>query len=67
MKLKLHIWRQPNRTAAGKMVAYDVDGIEGDMSFLEMMDVLNENLIRKGEEPVAFEHDCRRASAAVAR
>ena len=59
MKFKLHIWRQANRTAAGKMVTYDIDGIEEDMSFLEMIDVLNENLIRAGEEPVAFEHDCR--------
>ncbi len=59
MKFKLHVWRQANRTASGKMVTYDLDGITEDMSFLEMIDILNENLIRKNEEPVAFEHDCR--------
>ena len=59
MKLNLRVWRQPNRTAAGKLISYTVDGITEDMSFLEMIDVLNENLIRDGQEPVAFEHDCR--------
>jgi succinate dehydrogenase / fumarate reductase iron-sulfur subunit len=59
MKLTLHVWRQPSRTAPGKMVAYNLDGISPDMSFLEMLDTLNEQLIRKGEEPVAFDHDCR--------
>ncbi|MGL6074546.1 MAG: succinate dehydrogenase/fumarate reductase iron-sulfur subunit [Fimbriiglobus sp.] len=59
MKLSLKVYRQTNRTEAGKMVDYTVDGITPDMSFLEMMDQLNEQLIKKGEEPVAFEHDCR--------
>jgi succinate dehydrogenase / fumarate reductase, iron-sulfur subunit len=59
MKLKLKIWRQPNAKTTGKMVEYPLDGIEPDMSFLEMLDVLNEGLINKGEEPVSFDHDCR--------
>jgi succinate dehydrogenase / fumarate reductase, iron-sulfur subunit len=59
MKLKLKIWRQPNAKTTGKMVEYPVDGIEPDMSFLEMLDILNEELIHKGEDTVAFDHDCR--------
>lgn len=59
MKLKLKIWRQKNAKAKGKLVDYPIDGIEGDMSFLEMLDVLNEELNNKGEEPVEFDHDCR--------
>ncbi|WP_299394368.1 succinate dehydrogenase/fumarate reductase iron-sulfur subunit [uncultured Gelidibacter sp.] len=59
MKLTLKIWRQKNADTKGKLVDYQIDGIEGDMSFLEMLDVLNEQLINKGEEPVAFDHDCR--------
>ena len=59
MKLTLKIWRQKNAKAEGKIVEYPLDGIEGDMSFLEMLDVLNEGLINKGEEPVSFDHDCR--------
>ncbi len=59
MKLKLKIWRQQNAKAKGKLVDYPIDGIEGDMSFLEMLDVLNEELNNKGEEPVEFDHDCR--------
>ena len=59
MKLTLHIWRQQNRTSPGKIVTYPVDGISPDMSFLEMLDVLNEQLIKKNEEPVAFDQDCR--------
>ena len=60
MNLTLKIWRQKNVTALGKMVTYKVDGISEDMSFLEMMDVLNERIIREGkEEPIAFDHDCR--------
>lgn len=58
MKLTLHIWRQKNNAASGKMVRYEVEANE-HMSFLEMLDVLNEGLIAKGEEPVAFDHDCR--------
>jgi succinate dehydrogenase / fumarate reductase iron-sulfur subunit len=59
MKFNLKIWRQKNVQATGKMVDYAIDNINADMSFLEMMDVLNEELIRKGDEPVAFDHDCR--------
>ncbi|WP_166921141.1 succinate dehydrogenase/fumarate reductase iron-sulfur subunit [Flavobacterium poyangense] len=59
MKLTLKIWRQKNAQDKGGIVAYPIDGIEPDMSFLEMLDVLNEQLINKGEEPVAFDHDCR--------
>ena len=59
MKLTLKIWRQANATAKGSMQTYPIDEIEGDMSFLEMLDVLNEGLINKGEEPVVFDHDCR--------
>lgn len=59
MKFKLKIWRQRNANTPGKMVDYSIDHINADMSFLEMMDVLNEELIRKGETPVAFDHDCR--------
>jgi len=59
MKLLLKIWRQNGPQDKGKMVDYTVDGIEGDMSFLEMMDILNSQLIEKGDEPVNFDHDCR--------
>jgi len=59
MKLTLKIWRQENATSKGKMVDYGIDGIDGDMSFLEMLDVLNEELVNKGEHPVEFDHDCR--------
>jgi len=59
MKLKLKIWRQKNNHDEGKMVTYDIDNISPDMSFLEMMDVLNEELASKGIDPVAFDHDCR--------
>ena len=59
MKLTLKIWRQKNAKDTGKIVDYAIDGIEPDMSFLEMLDVLNEQLNNKGDEPVAFDHDCR--------
>jgi succinate dehydrogenase / fumarate reductase iron-sulfur subunit len=59
MNLKLKIWRQANKTAKGEMKEYAISGIEPDMSFLEMMDVLNEKLNNEGGEPVAFDHDCR--------
>ncbi|MGB1136953.1 MAG: succinate dehydrogenase/fumarate reductase iron-sulfur subunit [Flavobacteriaceae bacterium] len=59
MKLTLKIWRQKNAQDKGKMVTYHIDGIDGDMSFLEMLDVLNNDLVAKGEEPVVFDHDCR--------
>jgi succinate dehydrogenase / fumarate reductase iron-sulfur subunit len=59
MKFNLKIWRQKNANVQGKLVDYPIDNISEDMSLLEMMDVLNEQLVRKGEEPVAFDHDCR--------
>ncbi|WP_299258610.1 succinate dehydrogenase/fumarate reductase iron-sulfur subunit [uncultured Aquimarina sp.] len=59
MNLTLKIWRQKDAQSKGKIVDYPISGIEGDMSFLEMLDVLNEELITKGEEPVVFDHDCR--------
>ena len=59
MSLKLIVWRQPNPQSKGKMVEYHVKDISPDMSFLEMLDVLNEQLIHKGEDPITFEHDCR--------
>lgn len=59
MKFNLKIWRQKNAQSQGKMVDYQIDNISADMSFLEMMDVLNEQLIRKGEEPIVYDHDCR--------
>ena len=59
MKLFLKIWRQKDAGTRGAMVDYTLDGVESDMSFLEMLDILNEELISKGEEPVEFDHDCR--------
>ncbi len=59
MKLTLKIWRQANATAQGALATYTVDDVSPDMSFLEMLDVLNESLIAQGAEPVAFDHDCR--------
>jgi len=59
MKLSLRIWRQKSWSAPGKFATYEVDGVMPEMSFLEMLDVLNEGLTSRGEEPVAFEHDCR--------
>ncbi len=59
MKLTLEIWRQANNKSKGAFKTYPVDGIDGDMSFLEMLDVLNEGLNNNGEDPVVFDHDCR--------
>lgn len=59
MKLTLKIWRQENANAKGAIQTYPIDGIEPDMSFLEMLDVLNEQLINQGDIPVVFDHDCR--------
>ena len=59
MKITLKIWRQSGPTAPGKLVTYQVDDCSPDMSFLELLDVLNEKLIAKGAEPIAFDHDCR--------
>ena len=59
MNLTLHIWRQKNAQTEGKMVRYEARDINSDMSFLEMLDVVNWTLIEKREEPIAFDHDCR--------
>jgi len=59
MKIHLKIWRQLNAKTKGRMVDYDLDEVDSHMSFLEMMDTLNEKLIVKGDTPVAFDHDCR--------
>jgi succinate dehydrogenase / fumarate reductase iron-sulfur subunit len=59
MNLTLKIWRQKNANDKGGFATYQVDGISHEMSFLEMFDVLNERLIQKNEEPIAFDHDCR--------
>ena len=59
MKLKLKIWRQKNSESKGKIIDYDIENISPDMSFLEMLDVLNADLISKDEDPVSFDHDCR--------
>ena len=59
MKLYLKIWRQLNAYTEGRLVEYELDGVEKDMSFLEMLDYLNEKLITMGELPVEFDHDCR--------
>jgi succinate dehydrogenase / fumarate reductase iron-sulfur subunit len=59
MNLTLHIWRQKSVTEKGKMVEYKLDDVSPDISFLEMLDILNLKLIDQGEEPVAFDHDCR--------
>ncbi len=59
MNLRLLIWRQPNRTAPGKIVEYRAEDVSPDMSFLEMLDVVNEGLIVRGEDPIAFDSDCR--------
>ncbi|HET8835248.1 MAG TPA: succinate dehydrogenase/fumarate reductase iron-sulfur subunit [Gemmatimonadales bacterium] len=59
MNLTLHIWRQPGPAARGRMVRYEANDISPDMSFLEMLDVVNERLMEAGEAPVAFDHDCR--------
>lgn len=59
MNLTLKIWRQKNATSKGKFVTYKVNDISPNSSFLEMMDILNESLVTRGEDPVAFDHDCR--------
>jgi len=59
MNLTLHVWRQKNATDPGRFVTYPAPDISPDMSFLEMLDVVNERLIERGEDPIAFDHDCR--------
>lgn len=59
MKLYLKVWRQKNTQDEGRFIDYELDQVSEDMSFLEMLDVLNEDLIKRKEEPIAFDHDCR--------
>jgi succinate dehydrogenase / fumarate reductase, iron-sulfur subunit len=59
MKINLYVWRQRKSSEEGVFKRYELDKVSADMSFLEMLDLLNEELVSKGEEPVAFEHDCR--------
>src|SRR3954454_312534 len=59
MNLTLRIWRQKGPSVKGKLVTYQLSDVSPDMSFLEMLDVLNEKLILEGDDPVAFDHDCR--------
>ena len=59
MNISLRVWRQPGPTAPGRLVEYDAGEISPDMSFLEMLDVVNERLMQRGEVPIAFDHDCR--------
>jgi succinate dehydrogenase / fumarate reductase, iron-sulfur subunit len=59
MKITVNVWRQKGASASGRLVKYQVDHVSPDMSFLEMLDILNQQLIAKNEEPVAFDHDCR--------
>ena len=59
MRLVLHVWRQPSAEAKGQFVRYDAPDVSADMSFLEMLDVVNERLIARGDVPIAFDHDCR--------
>lgn len=59
MNLTLHVWRQKNAAEKGRMVVYRADDVNPEMSFLEMLDVVNQGLIEKGDDPIAFDHDCR--------
>jgi succinate dehydrogenase / fumarate reductase iron-sulfur subunit len=59
LNLTLHVWRQKDAKSQGRFVEYPAKGISTEMSFLEMLDVVNEGLIHKGEDPIAFDHDCR--------
>ncbi len=59
LNLRLKIWRQKNKDDKGKFVDYEADDISTDMSFLEMLDLINEGLVKKGDEPIAFDSDCR--------
>ncbi|HEX9657272.1 MAG TPA: succinate dehydrogenase/fumarate reductase iron-sulfur subunit [Bacteroidota bacterium] len=59
MKITLKVWRQPGKNARGRLMTYNVSDVSPDMSFLEMLDMVNNNLVRKGEDTIAFDHDCR--------
>ena len=65
MKITLKIWRQQGRNTKGQFKTYSLDHVSSDMSFLEMLDVLNQDLIKKGDEPVTFDHDCREGICGV--
>ena len=59
MRVNLKVWRQAGPNQPGQLVDYTADNVHPDMSFLEMLDVVNESLIKKGEDPIAFDSDCR--------
>ena len=59
MKITLRVWRQKDAKSEGRFVTYEAPDVNEEMSFLEMLDVVNERLLEKGEEPIAFDHDCR--------
>ena len=59
MNLTLYVWRQKNRNDRGRLERYEATGISQEMSFLEMLDVVNENLVRKDDDPISFDSDCR--------
>ncbi|MEK7819120.1 MAG: succinate dehydrogenase/fumarate reductase iron-sulfur subunit [Bacteroidota bacterium] len=59
MKIFLRVWRQKNQNEKGNFISYEVDDVSTHMSFLEMLDVVNEKLVKRGEDPIAFDHDCR--------
>src|SRR5438034_9684541 len=59
MKFKLKIWRQKDRQSRGKLIAYEANEISPNTSFLELLDIVNEDLVARGEEPIAFDSDCR--------
>lgn len=59
MKLKLHVWRQDGPNSQGRMVEYTADNLSADMSLLEMLDQVNEQLVAEGDDPIVFDHDCR--------
>ena len=66
MNITLYVWRQKGPNENGRFEQHEAKNISPDMSFLEMLDVVNEELIKKGKEPIAFDHDCREESAACA-
>ena len=59
MKVHIKVWRQTNAQSEGNFSTYPLDGVSGDMSFFEMLDSLNDNLVTEGKDPIAFDHDCR--------
>ena len=59
MRIELKIWRQESRAASGRLAAYSLQNVTPDMSFLEMLDMLNEQLLEQKQRPVEFDHDCR--------